>query len=133
MTAPFMECHKMLAPGSSRLIWATVGVTGQQDSIPKLLLHSHGNLTQVAILVLNHMCVFGPVEGRHRLQVVLFESDIGVSWVDGNCDQVHDEVEHEHPTHHLGCQGTHSPEPGRRGAKGLPVGQTVSDTGTPTH
>lgn len=69
--------------------------------------HSQGELTQVAVLVLDHMCVFGLVKGWHRLRVVL-ETDVSFSWVDGNCNQVDQEVEKEEPTSHLRreCQGT---------------------------
>lgn len=74
-----------------------------------LVWHSHSDLTQVAILVLDHVCVFGPVEGRHRLGIVLLESDIGISWINGDRDQVDDKVEQEDPTSHLGSQGAHSP------------------------
>lgn len=65
---------------------------------------SHSDLTQVAVLVLDHMCVLGAVEDRHRLGVIP-ESDVGFCRVNGDCGEVDNPVEHEHNTGHLGCQG----------------------------
>lgn len=67
--------------------------------------HSHGDLAQVAGLVLDHVCVFRSVEDRHGLRVVLHESDIEVSRVDAGGNQVDDEVEEEDPPGHLARQG----------------------------
>lgn len=63
--------------------------------------HLHGDLAQVAILVLDHVCMFGTVEGRQRLRVALLKADAVFGRIEGHCNQVDDEMEKEKPTGHL--------------------------------
>lgn len=62
--------------------------------------YSHIHLAQVAMAVLNHVSVFGAVEGRDRTPAAS-RADVEVSWVDGHGHQVDTQVTREHNTRAL--------------------------------